>query len=87
MRSFSHRFISSFRNLEEAEAKALHLEQALSEVNNRVAELRSRFEQRTTEATQMKMELDKATETITAAESLVGKLGNEHKRWNEQVSS
>ena len=61
------------------------LTRALEEVDARVAELRSKFEKRTTEAAQLKLELDKANETIAAAESLVGKLGSEHKRWNEQV--
>ena len=44
-----------------------------------------RFEQRTQEATQLKIELDKAQETITAAETLVGKLEGEFKRWTDQV--
>ena len=44
-----------------------------------------RFEQRTQEATQLKIELDKAQETITAAETLVGKLEGEFKRWSGQV--
>ena len=46
---------------------------------------RLRFEQRTQEATQLKIELDKAQETITAAETLVGKLEGEFKRWSGQV--
>lgn len=45
----------------------------------------SRFEKRTQEATQLKMELDKAQETIAAAETLVGKLDGEFKRWSGQV--
>ena len=45
-----------------------------------------RFEQRTQEATQLKIELDKAQETITAAETLVGKLDGEFKRWSGQVN-
>ena len=44
-----------------------------------------RFELRTQEATQLKMELDKAQETIQAAETLVSKLDGEFKRWSGQV--
>ena len=51
----------------------------------RMYNLYSRFEQRTQEATQLKIELDKAQETITAAETLVGKLEGEFKRWSGQV--
>lgn len=46
-----------------------------------------RFELRTQEATQLKMELDKAQETIQAAETLVSKLDGEFKRWSGQVWS
>ena len=46
-----------------------------------------RFELRTQEATQLKMELDKAQETIQAAETLVSKLDGEFKRWSGQVRS
>ena len=44
-----------------------------------------RFELRTQEATQLKMELDKAQETIQTAETLVSKLDGEFKRWSGQV--
>ena len=44
-----------------------------------------RFELRTQEATQLKMELEKAQETIQAAETLVSKLDGEFKRWSGQV--
>ena len=46
-----------------------------------------RFELRTQEATQLKIELDKAQETIEAAETLVSKLDGEFKRWSGQVHS
>lgn len=44
-----------------------------------------RFELRTQEATQLKMDLDKAKETIDAAEALVNKLDGEFNRWTGQV--
>lgn len=42
--------------------------------------------QTTTDATKLKIDLDKATETITAAENLVGKLDGEFTRWSKQVN-
>nr|CAB3240329.1 cytoplasmic dynein 2 heavy chain 1-like [Phallusia mammillata] len=75
------------RNLEKAESRVEKLSKALNEVDDRVAELRNKFEKRTTEAATLRIEVDKANETIAAAESLVGKLGDEHLRWNEQVKS
>jgi len=74
------------RNLEKAESRVEKLSKALDEVDDRVAELRNKFQVRTTEAAQLQTEVDKANETINAAESLVGKLGDEHQRWSEQVS-
>ena len=46
-----------------------------------------RFEQRTTEAAKLKIEVEKAQETINAAETLLGKLEGEHERWSKQVGS
>ena len=44
-----------------------------------------RFEQHTTEAAKLKLDVDKATETIGTAENLIGKLEGEYKRWSAQV--
>lgn len=74
-----------YRNLQKAEAKLEKLGSALSEVDRKVAGLRDKFEKTTTEATRLKIDLDKATETITAAENLVGKLDGEFTRWSAQV--
>lgn len=46
-----------------------------------------RFELRTQEAAQLKMDLDKANETIAAAEALVNKLDGEFSRWSGQVNN
>ena len=51
------------------------LSKGLSEVDRKVENLRKTFEKTTTEAAKMKVELDKANETIAAADNLVGKLG------------
>ena len=62
------------------------LSKGLDEVDRKVASLRDKFEKTTTEAAKLKVELDKATETISAAENLVGKLHGEYSRWSGQVN-
>ena len=61
------------------------LSKGLSEVDRKVENLRKTFEKTTTEAAKMKVELDKANETIAAADNLVGKLEGEYQRWSGQV--
>ena len=46
-----------------------------------------RFEKRTQEAAKLKVDVEKAQETITSAETLVGKLQGEFKRWSSQVKT
>lgn len=62
------------------------LSHALNEVDDKVAQLRSRFEKLTKEAAELKIKLDKENETIQAAETLVSKLDGEYERWSSQVS-
>ncbi|XP_077984893.1 cytoplasmic dynein 2 heavy chain 1-like [Glandiceps talaboti] len=73
------------KNLQKAVSRMEKLQKGLDEVDKKVSELRTKFEKRTTEAATLKLDLDKANETIQAAENLVGKLEGEHQRWNEQV--
>lgn len=61
------------------------LSKGLATVDEKVAELRGRFEQSTREATQIKIDLDKELETISTASTLVSRLEGEHVRWNQQV--
>ena len=61
------------------------LGKGLEQVDRKVEGLKKTFEKTTTEAAKLKVELDKATETIEAAENLVGKLDGEYIRWNAQV--
>ena len=61
------------------------LQHELDKVDKKVAKLRSTFEQRTTEATKLKVELEKVQATLAEAETLVSKLEKEHERWNNQV--
>ncbi|XP_025088458.1 cytoplasmic dynein 2 heavy chain 1-like isoform X3 [Pomacea canaliculata] len=73
------------KNLEHAESRMARLSQALGEVDRKVSMLRSRFENLTKEAAELKIKLDKENETIHAAETLVSKLDGEHHRWNMQM--
>ena len=73
------------KKVQKSQMRIENLEKALDVVETEVSEMRCRFDKRTTEASRLAIELDAATETITAAESLVGKLVGEHTRWSEQV--
>ena len=72
-------------NLEQSEAKLSKLSKVLEALDKKVADMRLRFEQRTTEAAKLKLEVEREEETIVAAENLVGKLKGEHHRWTQQV--
>ena len=61
------------------------LSKGLNEVDRKVASLKQKFEKTTTEAARLKVDLEKAQETIAAAENLVGKLEGEYERWSSQV--
>jgi dynein heavy chain 2 len=73
------------KSLEKSRARVQKLQRALERVDNKVATLRDDFAKRTTEMVSLQAELDKATEILTAAESLIGKLGSERDRWASQV--
>ena len=73
------------RNLQKAESRMEKLSKALSEVDRKVEGLKGKFERTTMEAAKLKVELEKAQETIDAAENLVGKLEGEYRRWSGQV--
>jgi dynein heavy chain 2 len=61
------------------------LSKGLQSVDEKVADLRAKFEKSTREATQIKIDLDREMETIKVASTLVQRLEGEYKRWNEQV--
>jgi dynein heavy chain 2 len=73
------------RGMQRSQAKLDKLQSALDTVDKNVADLRNKFEKRTTEAAKLKLELEKEQETIAAAETLFGKLEGEHRRWTSQV--
>mmetsp|Transcript_17017 Transcript_17017/g.54247 ORF Transcript_17017/g.54247 Transcript_17017/m.54247 type:complete len:3325 (+) Transcript_17017:156-10130(+) len=60
-------------------------EEELSTLDTRVSALKSDFARRTGEAEALKLSLQKAVDQLEAAESLLGKLGGEKGRWEEQV--
>ncbi|XP_042887569.1 cytoplasmic dynein 2 heavy chain 1-like [Penaeus japonicus] len=74
------------RNLTRAEAQIGELSAGLDEVDKEVAVLREKLNRSTKEAVEVEFHLNKAKETMTAAESLVTKLEGEYKRWSQQVS-
>lgn len=73
-------------SLAKVTSKMSEVGSALGAVDEKVAKLRKIFEETTTEAAKLKIELEKAEETMNAAQNLVGKLEGEHQRWNEQVT-
>nr|DBA32514.1 TPA: hypothetical protein GDO54_000298 [Pyxicephalus adspersus] len=72
-------------NFKKTEERKQRLEEQLNTVGQRVAELKEKFQMRTTEAAKLEAELTKAQEIIQSAELLIGQLDGEHKRWNAQV--
>ncbi|XP_013915709.1 PREDICTED: cytoplasmic dynein 2 heavy chain 1 [Thamnophis sirtalis] len=73
-------------NLRKTEDRKRKLEDLLNSVGQKVAELKDKFQARTSEAAKLETELVKAQETVKAAEILIKQLDREHKRWNAQVS-
>lgn len=74
------------KSLDKVTSKITTVGAELSRVDDRVAALRKTFEETTTEAAKLKIELEKAEETMSSAQNLVGKLENEFHRWNSQVA-
>ncbi|KAF7250799.1 Cytoplasmic dynein 2 heavy chain 1 [Varanus komodoensis] len=73
-------------NLRKTEERKQKLEDLVNSVGQKVAELKDRFQARTSEAAKLEAEVAKAQETVKAAEILIKQLDREHKRWNTQVS-
>lgn len=73
------------KSLDRVTSKMTTVGSELSKVDDRVAMLRKTFEETTTEAAKLKIELEKAEEIMSSAQNLVGKLENEYHRWNKQV--
>ena len=73
------------QNLEKSEKKLAKLAKVLEALDEKVHQMKTRFEVLTTDAAKIRIEVEKEEEIITTAENLVGKLEGEHKRWSDQV--
>ena len=70
------------RTLGVSQEKLAKLTFDLSQIDGHVAKLKARFEGCTQEGARLKWELDRASGVIVSAESLIGKLVNERRRWD-----
>ena len=73
------------QNIKSSEKKLEKLARVLEELDQKVQQMKGRFELLTTEAAKLRIEVEKEEEIISAAENLVGKLKGEHRRWSDQV--
>ncbi|XP_050308267.1 LOW QUALITY PROTEIN: cytoplasmic dynein 2 heavy chain 1-like [Anthonomus grandis grandis] len=72
-------------NLSSAENQLVELNANLSDVDATVAKLKDQLSQYTKEAAEIEIGLNEVNRTLNAAESLVFKLEDEYKRWQEQL--
>nr|CAD7413402.1 unnamed protein product [Timema cristinae] len=93
---YSH-VLEKISPLEQEQAKLQHnlmmaknqigqLSSGLSDVDRTVAKLKDQLNTYTREAAEIEIHLNRAQETINAAEGLVEKLNDEYNRWKTQVS-
>lgn len=74
-----------YQNMKLAEQQIGKLSSGLTDVDKTVSELKNQLNTYTKEAAEIEIHLNKAQETINAAEGLVGKLNDEFERWKKQV--
>ncbi|XP_069679211.1 cytoplasmic dynein 2 heavy chain 1 isoform X2 [Periplaneta americana] len=74
------------QNLRLAEQQIGKLSTGLTDVDKAVSELKDQLNTYTKEAAEIEIHLNKAQETINAAEGLVGKLNDEYERWKSQLT-
>ena len=74
-------------SLETSKARVVQCEEDLSSLDQEVSRLKEDFSVRTRETETLKISLKSATDQLSAAESLLGKLGGEKGRWEEQVTA
>lgn len=74
------------RKLILAEEQIGELSMGLDDVDKRVVDLKEQLNTNTKEAVEIEISLNKAKETLAAAEGLVMKLDEEYLRWKEQVN-
>jgi dynein heavy chain 2 len=77
----------SIAKLETSQKRLIECEEQLDRLDNLVIKLKADFGQRTSEAETLKRDLAVAEDTLTSAQSLLGKLAGEKKRWEIQLKS
>lgn len=78
-------FAAANAKLTDARTRLTACEQELAKLDKDVVDLKESFSKTTSEAEELKDQLKKTTEILTAAQSLLGKLSGEQERWQEQV--
>lgn len=73
------------QNLKEAENQIVELSAGLTDVDAKVAQLKTQLSQYTKEAAEIEISLKAAEDKLNSAEGLVGKLNEEYERWGKQV--
>lgn len=71
--------------LEQSQRRLNKCEEELQEIDDRVAQLKKDFGERTGEAERLKRNLSLAGETLDKAEGLIGQLSGEQLRWKSQA--
>lgn len=71
--------------LEQSQRRLQRCEDELKEIDERVANLKTEFGNRTAEADRLTRNLALAGSTLDKAEKLIGQLSGEQKRWKSQV--
>jgi len=71
--------------LRSSQEKLEENERELKEIDTRVETLKKNFAQRTREAETLRQQLERTKDTLTKAETLLGKLGGEQSRWERKV--
>ncbi|XP_002132927.3 cytoplasmic dynein 2 heavy chain 1 [Drosophila pseudoobscura] len=74
------------RNLNAAEDEMQELASGLDDVDKRVKQLSAKLQTYTQEAAVLELKLQEASDTLQAAELLVGKLSAEYATWSEQLT-
>lgn len=72
--------------LQKSQRRLESCEKELNELDGKVAQLKADFASRTAEAERLKRNLQIAGSTLDKAESLIGQLSGEQKRWKNQAS-
>tara|TARA_B110000091_G_scaffold199866_1_gene230119 strand:- start:810 stop:8225 length:7416 start_codon:yes stop_codon:yes gene_type:complete len=73
------------RVLQRSQDRLAECQGELDQIDNRVKELKDVFKVQTREAESLRQGLERTQETLTKAETLLGKLSGEQERWDDQV--